>query len=92
MSATARPKKVGLMVGREYSFPPAFIERVGEMGKPHGITAEMVQLGGTKMDRASGVRGHRRSDLSRGRVLPRVAEAGRAPGHLRHQQPFLVDG
>ena len=50
MSATARPKKVGLLCGREYSFPPAFIERVGEMGKPHGITAEMAQFGGTKMD------------------------------------------
>ena len=34
---------VGLMVGREYSFPPAFIERVNEIGAAHGITAEFVQ-------------------------------------------------
>jgi hypothetical protein len=42
--------KVGLLCGREYSFPPAFIARVNEAGAPHGITAEMVKLGGTKMD------------------------------------------
>jgi hypothetical protein len=42
--------KIGLLCGREYSFPPAFIERVGQIGGPHGIAAEMVQWGGTKMD------------------------------------------
>ena len=42
--------RVGLMVGREYSFPPAFIQRVNEIGAPHGITAEMVTLGGTRFD------------------------------------------
>jgi hypothetical protein len=42
--------KVGLLCGREYSFPPAFIARVNEVGQPHGITAQMVKLGGTKMD------------------------------------------
>jgi hypothetical protein len=42
--------KIGLLVGREYSFPPAFIERVNRAGAPNGITAEMVTLAGTKMD------------------------------------------
>ena len=42
--------KVGLLVGREYSFPPAFIDRVNQLGAPHGISAEMVTLGGTRMD------------------------------------------
>jgi hypothetical protein len=42
--------KIGLMVGREYSFPTAFIERVNTLGRPHGITAEFVKLAGTKMD------------------------------------------
>ncbi len=42
--------KIGLMVGREYSFPSAFIERVNTLGRPHGITAEFVKLAGTKMD------------------------------------------
>jgi hypothetical protein len=44
------PMKIGLLCGREYSFPPAFIARVNEVGQPHGITAQMVKLGGTKMD------------------------------------------
>jgi hypothetical protein len=43
------PMKIGLLVGREYSFPPAFLERVNELGRPHGITAEFVRLGGTRM-------------------------------------------
>ena len=45
-----RSLKVGLLCGREYSFPPAFLERVNQLGAPHGITAEMVKLGGTRMD------------------------------------------
>jgi glutathione synthase/RimK-type ligase-like ATP-grasp enzyme len=45
-----RSLKIGLMCGREYSFPPAFIERVNQLGQSHGITAEMVTLAGTKMD------------------------------------------
>jgi hypothetical protein len=40
---------VGLMCGREFSFPPAFINRVNELGTSKKITAEMVTLGGTKM-------------------------------------------
>jgi hypothetical protein len=40
---------IGLLCGREYSFPPAFIDRVNTLGRPHGITGEMVSLGGTKM-------------------------------------------
>ena len=44
------PPKIGLLCGREYSFPPAFIDRVNQLGEPHGITAEMATLGGTKMD------------------------------------------
>jgi hypothetical protein len=44
--------KVGLLVGREYSFPPAFLDRVNELGKPDGVTAELVMLGGTRMDEA----------------------------------------
>ena len=51
MSATPRrEQRIGLLVGREFSFPPAFIARVDELGARHGITAEMVTWGGTKMD------------------------------------------
>ncbi len=42
--------KIGLLCGREHSFPPAFIERVNELGKSEDITAELAVLGGTAMD------------------------------------------
>ena len=41
--------KIGLLCGREFSFPPAFIDRVNTLGAAHGISAEMVRLGGTRM-------------------------------------------
>ncbi len=41
--------KVGLLCGREFSFPPAFIEQVNKFGQKLGVTAEFVKLGGTKM-------------------------------------------
>lgn len=41
-------EKVGLLVGREWSFPPAFIEDVNSRGA--GVTAEFVKLGGTRMN------------------------------------------
>jgi hypothetical protein len=48
--------KIGLMCGREYSFPPAFLNRVRTLGEPHGISAELVTLTGTKMGEPSGYR------------------------------------
>jgi hypothetical protein len=45
--------KVGLLCGREFSFPPAFMERVNELGKKEGVSAEMVKLDGTKMGEAA---------------------------------------
>jgi hypothetical protein len=41
-------KKVGLLVGREWSWPPAFIDEVNNRNK--GVVAEYVKLGGTRMD------------------------------------------
>lgn len=41
--------KVGLLCGREYAFPPAFINRVTELGKDKGVVGESVKLGGTVM-------------------------------------------
>jgi hypothetical protein len=41
-------KKVGLLVGREWSFPPAFIEEVNK--RDADVIAEYVRLGGTRMD------------------------------------------
>jgi hypothetical protein len=40
--------KVGLLVGREWSFPPAFIEEVNR--RDEGVVAEFVKLGGTRME------------------------------------------
>jgi hypothetical protein len=40
---------VGLLCGREYAFPPAFLARANQLGKPHGVAAEFVKLGGTRM-------------------------------------------
>jgi len=41
--------RIGILCGREYSFPPAFIEKVNELGASQGITAEFCKLGGTRM-------------------------------------------
>jgi hypothetical protein len=41
-------KKVGVIVGREWSFPPAFIEEVNSRNA--GVVAEYAKLGGTKMN------------------------------------------
>jgi hypothetical protein len=40
--------KIGVLRGRENSFPEAFIAKVNSMGK--GVTAEFIQLGGTKLN------------------------------------------
>ena len=42
--------KVGLMVGREWSFPPAFIEEVNR--RDADVVAEYVKLGGTRQEEA----------------------------------------
>ncbi len=40
--------KVGLFIGREWSFPPAFIDEVNRRNE--GVVAEFVKLNGTHMD------------------------------------------
>ena len=88
--AADKEKRIGLIVGREWSFPPAFIEEVN--GRGEGVTAEFVQLGGTKMD-----------DLADYAVLIDrishevpyyrvVSEERGAAGRGGHQQPVHVDG
>ncbi len=41
-------KRVGILVGREWSFPPAFIDEVHRRNA--GVTAEFVSIGGVAMD------------------------------------------
>jgi len=48
--------KIGLLCGREYAFPPAFLDRVNRVGAKRGITAEFVRLAGTRMGEAPGYR------------------------------------
>ncbi|MGI8588973.1 MAG: ATP-grasp domain-containing protein [Chloroflexia bacterium] len=45
-----QPIKIGLLCGRESTFPGAFIQRVNDLGREQNITAELVRLGGTRMD------------------------------------------
>lgn len=42
-------KKVGILVGREQTFPAGLIERINEQGKGE-VTAEMITVGGVQMD------------------------------------------
>ena len=44
----ATEKTVGLVVGREWSFPPAFIEAVNAQDK--GVVASLAKFGGERMD------------------------------------------
>lgn len=44
----AEVKKVGVIVGREWSFPPAFLDEVNR--RDAGVVAEYVKLGGTQMN------------------------------------------
>jgi len=40
--------RIGVIVGREWSWPPAFIEEVAK--RDDGVIAEYAQLGGTRMN------------------------------------------
>jgi hypothetical protein len=42
------PRRIGLFVGREWSWPPAFIEEVNR--RDEGVIAEYVKVGGTRMN------------------------------------------
>jgi hypothetical protein len=46
------PAKIGLFVGMEWSWPPAFIEEVNRRSAETGVIAEYVKIGGTMMDEA----------------------------------------
>ncbi len=46
--SSRKPLKVGLIVGREGTFPQAFIDRVNSLNA--GVEAEFVKLGGSMMD------------------------------------------
>lgn len=49
-------RKIGVMVGMEWSWPPAFIEEVNKRSQETGVTAEYVNIGGSMMNEASAYR------------------------------------
>lgn len=48
--AAGRPIRIGLFVGREWSWPPAFLDEVNRRTPETGVTAEYVKIGGTTMN------------------------------------------
>ncbi len=46
--ADTRPRTIGILVGREWSWPPAFLDEVHRRNA--GVTAEFVQLGAPGLD------------------------------------------
>ena len=87
---STEPVRVGLMVGREWSFPPAFIDEVAR--RDAGVVAEYVKLGAPRMDEPVSLARDHRPHLPRGAVLPLLPEARGAAGHDGRQQPVHVDG
>ena len=73
--------KVGLLVGREWSFPPAFIEEVNrrDAGRGRRVRAARRHAHG----RAVPLRRDHRPHLARGAVLPHLPQARRAAGRRR---------
>ena len=48
LASSDTPLKIGLIVGREWSWPPAFIAEVKQ--RDAGVSVEYVKLGGTRMN------------------------------------------
>ena len=44
------PERIGLLVGMENSFPPAFIERVNRESSSTGVVAELAKIGDTRAE------------------------------------------
>src|SRR5688572_7854210 len=47
---STEPVQIGLFVGMEWSFPPAFIDEVNSRTEQTGVSAEYVRIGGTSMN------------------------------------------
>ena len=44
---SGEPVRIGLFVGREWSFPPAFLDEVNRRAPETRVTAEYMKIGGT---------------------------------------------
>ncbi len=49
---SSEPLRIGLFVGMEWSWPPAFIDEVNSRTEKTGVIAEYVRIGGTAMNEA----------------------------------------
>jgi glutathione synthase/RimK-type ligase-like ATP-grasp enzyme len=70
--------KVGLLIGREDTFPQAFIDRVNNMGT--AVTAELIKLGGTRLD----------DDIPYRVIVDRMSHE--APYYRAYLKKAVVDG
>jgi hypothetical protein len=50
MPAKKEPARIGLFVGREWSWPPAFLEEVNRRTPETGVVAEYMKVGGSLMN------------------------------------------
>lgn len=50
MATDAQLLKIGLFVGREWSFPPAFLDEVNRRSAETGVIAEYMKIGGTMIN------------------------------------------
>ena len=83
-------KRVGILVGREQTFPESIINSINEKGGGE-VVAEMVTIGGITLDEP------KRYDVVIDRIsheIPyyRATLKRFALGHVHHQQPVLVVG
>jgi len=81
--------KVGLIVGREWSFPPKFIDEVNRRDK--GVVADFIKIDQRRWTRRAAMPSSLISDLARGSVLPVISEARGAAGGRGREQPFHVE-
>jgi glutathione synthase/RimK-type ligase-like ATP-grasp enzyme len=70
--------KVGLLIGREDTFPQAFIDRVNGVGTD--VTAELIKLGGTRLD----------EDIPYRVIVDRMSHE--APYYRAYLKKAVVDG
>ena len=84
-------KRVGILAGREVTFPESIINSINERGNGE-VIAEMVTIGGIRLDEP------KRYDVIIDRISHEVPyyratlKRIRTRGNVYHQQPVLVVG
>ncbi len=82
------PARVGLFVGREWSWPPAFIEAVNS--RDAGVVAEFAKIGGAALRRSVSVRrAASTASRTRCRCTARTSSRRRSQGATVVNNPFM---